>query len=169
MMSKATAIRSVTIAALALTACRAGPSVATACGSGPDYCTDDPRIAPALAAKKQALRREGYPDRLVGLLDIGVQCVARIRQEPDGFRLIDVAADGSKTDQNWDEDEERVARGRLGSGASVRYWIVNARRAFTCDGQKPYDQRPDYVASDDARADTAIRCALRGGAPVCTR
>lgn len=30
MMSKATAIRSVTIAALALTACLAGPSVATA-------------------------------------------------------------------------------------------------------------------------------------------
>jgi hypothetical protein len=83
--------------------------------------------------------------------------------------VIDIAADGSKTDLNWDEDEEQVARGRLTSGASVRYWIVNSRRGFKCDGHKPYDQRPDYDAADDVSAETAIKCRLQGGAPVCTR
>lgn len=162
-------LKAIPFAALALMACLASPSAATACNSGPDYCTDDPRIAAALAAKKQALKNDGYPDRLVGLLDLGVQCVARIRDEPDGFRVIDIAADGSKTDLNWDEDEEQVARGRLTSGASVRYWIVNSRRGFRCDGQKPYDQRPDYDAAANVSSETAIKCRLQGGAPVCTR
>lgn len=162
-------LKAMTFATFASMVCLAGPSAATACNSGPDYCTDDPRITPALAAKKQALKKQGYPDRLVGLLDLGVQCVARIREEPDGFRVIDVAANGSNTDLNWDADEEQVAKGRLTSGASVRYWIVNARRGFKCDGQKPYDQRPDYDAADDVSAETAIKCRLQDGAPVCTR
>jgi hypothetical protein len=70
---------------------------ARACNSGPDFCTDDPRIPAALTAKKRNLADHGYAARLVGLLDIGVQCVARIEREPDGFRLIDVRDDSHLT------------------------------------------------------------------------
>lgn len=140
------ASRRVGAALLALLAVVAGGSAALACNAGPDYCTDDARIGAALTAKKQGLKHQGYPDRLIGLLDIGVQCVARIRDEPDGFRLIDVAADGSKADLNWDDDEERIAKGNLTSGKSVRYWIVNARHAFSCDGQPSFDQQRDWSA-----------------------
>ena len=122
-----------------------------------------------MTAKKQDLKRQGYPDRLLGLLDIGVQCVARIRDEPNGFRLIDVAADGSKTDLNWDDDEERIAKGNLTSGKSARYWIVNARHAFSCDGQPPFDQQSDYDATDDVNADGAIKCMSQAGGARCTR
>ncbi len=155
-------------AALALLAVFASGSQAFACNSGPDFCTDDSRIPSALVAKKQALKKQGYPDRLVSLIDRGVQCVARIREEPDGFHVIDVGTDGSKNDLSWDADEERIAKGNLTSGASVRYWIVNLRHAFTCDGQKPFNEQPDYDAADDVNANGAIKCELQGGAVSCT-
>jgi len=44
------------------------------CSSGPDWCTDDPRIPATLKEKKERLSKE-YPDYLVALLDLGVQCV----------------------------------------------------------------------------------------------
>jgi hypothetical protein len=156
-------------AALALTAGLACASGARACNAGPDYCADDPRVPAALAAKKQELKRQGYPDRLIGLLDLGVQCVARIRTEPANFRIIDVAADGSFPEVNWDDDEERIAKANLLSGKSKRYWIVNARRAFSCAGQKPFDQQPDYNPADDVNADGAIKCTAQGQTVKCTR
>lgn len=144
-------------------------SAARACDAGPNYCTDDPRIPAALAAKKQELIQQGYPTRLVNLLDIGVQCVARIDTEPSGFRVIDVAADGSKTDVPWDVDEERIAMNNLTSGRSVRYWIVNSRHAFSCAGQLPFDQQSDYVAADDLNSSAAIECTLNDGSARCSR
>ncbi len=155
--------------ASAVLAAALSTSVARACDAGPNYCTDDPRIPSALAAKKQDLVRQGYPSRLVGLLDIGVQCVARIETEPGGFRLIDVASDGSKTDVSWDDDEERIAKDNLTSGRSVRYWIVNSRRAFSCYGQPPYNQQSDYVATDDLNSNAAIKCTLQGRGVNCSR
>lgn len=125
------------------------------------------RIPSALAAKKHDLTRQGYPSRLVGLLDIGVQSVPRIETEPSGFRVIDVAADGSKTDVNWDDDEERIARDNLTSDRSVRYWIVNSRHAFSCAGLPPYDQQSDYIATDDLNSDAAI--TPQGGGVQCSR
>lgn len=142
-----------------LMVCLSAPEAEAACNSGPDYCTDDPRIPSLLAEKKERLSRD-YPQRLVGLLDRGVQCVARVRQSPDSFHILEFEADGDSLSIPWNEDAERIAKERMAGGVVSHYWIVNARRAFQCDGEKPYDQRLDYVRSDDVNSKLAIRCAL---------
>ncbi|CDZ54447.1 hypothetical protein [Neorhizobium galegae] len=132
------------------------PSVANACDSGPDYCTDDPRIPGKLAAKKATLSAD-YPSRLVALLDRGVQCVARIEQSPEGFSLV-VVKNGGIDVLQWDQSNEDATKAELSAGSVKRYWIVNARRAFACDGQPSYDKQPDYDAADDVNASLALKC-----------
>jgi hypothetical protein len=128
-----------------------------ACESGPDWCTDDDRIPAMLAEKKTRLAKE-YPTRLVALLDRGTQCVARIRTSPDGFSIIDVEPDKDTLSQSWAEDVENVSKGRLARGEITHYWLVHARRAFSCDGEPNYDERSDYIADEDVNADFAIKC-----------
>src|SRR5271170_4966786 len=91
----------VTIGLASLFASAATPARAM-CNSGPDYCTDDPRIPGELAAKKERLSGE-YPPRLIGLLDRGVQCIARIETAPDGFSMVLIKADGSIEVIAWDQ------------------------------------------------------------------
>lgn len=134
-----------------------------ACNSGPDFCTDDPRIPLLLAEKKEQLALE-YPERLVALLDRGVQCVARIQRSPDGFSIVEVEPNGNSLSIGWAEDTEEVVKRRLNNGSISHYWLVNARRAFQCEGEEPYDERPDYVPGEDVNASLAIRC---GGDPAC--
>ncbi|MER9442024.1 hypothetical protein NKI79_11480 [Mesorhizobium sp. M0340] len=150
---------------LALTAAVFLVSVTTlkgayACNSGPDYCTDDPRIPRALADKKAQLAKD-YPDRLVALLDLGVQCVARIQQSPDGFSLV-IVKDGSVDTLSWDQDNENAAKAEIAAGTVKRFWIVNSRRAFSCDGQPSYDVQPDYDSADDVNTSLAIKCDNTG-------
>ncbi|MGO7394579.1 hypothetical protein ACCS62_28450 [Rhizobium ruizarguesonis] len=135
-------------------------TAALACSGGPDYCTDDPRIPATLAAKKVALSSE-YPSRLVSLLDRGVQCVARIEQSPDGFSLVIVKDDGIDVLQ-WDQSNEDATKAELSAGTVKRYWIVNSRHAFSCNGQPSYDKQADYDAADDVNASLALKC-VRGG------
>ena len=135
-------------------------TAAHACNSGPDYCSDDSRIPGKLAAKKAALSAE-YPPRLVSLLDRGVQCVARIEQSPDGFSLVVVKNDGIDVLQ-WDQDNEDATKAELSAGSVKRYWIVNSRHAFSCDGQPSYDKQADYDAADDVNASLALKC-VKGG------
>src|ERR1700722_1716718 len=127
------------------------------CACGPDFCQDDTRVAAALSAKKNALTRDGYPPRLVSLLDVGDQCYARITRSPDIFTMLIVAPNGDTTTVAWSSDDERIANANLVSGKIKRYWIFNARDAFSCCGQKPYQQRPDYDADDDVNTSTAIK------------
>jgi hypothetical protein len=143
--------------------------IAVACDAGPDSCTDDPRISAARAGKKQSLVNNPYPARLMGLVDIGLQYVARIDREPDGFTLIDVQSPSHTTSIGWPDDEENIAKKHLLDGSSVRYWIVNARHAFSRDGRPPFNQQRDYDATDDVNASGAIKCVLQGGATVCSR
>jgi hypothetical protein len=131
-----------------------------ACGSGPDYCTDDPRISSKLAAKKQSLAAD-YPARLISLLDRGVQCVARIEQSPDGFSLV-VVNNGGIDVLAWDQDNENATKAEVLAGSVKRYWIVNSRHAFSCDGQAKYDKQPDYDQTDDVNASLAIKCTAGG-------
>ncbi|QJX09994.1 hypothetical protein [Rhizobium brockwellii] len=133
---------------------------AAACGSGPDYCTDDPRIPAKLASKKNALAGE-YPTRLISLLDRGVQCVARIQQSPNGFSLV-IVKKGQIDVLAWDEDNETATKAEMAAGTVDHYWIVNSRRAFSCDGQASYDQQPDYVAADDVNSSLALKCGNGG-------
>lgn len=137
-------------------------STARACDPGPDYSTDDPSIPATLSANKKYLKQQGYPDKLIGLPHVSAQCVARIRMEPDGFHLIDVAANDTITSLRWDEDQERVARKRLQDRGSVRYGTVSSRRTFLCYIQPPYDQQDDCVASDDLNSSGAIKKRFAG-------
>lgn len=130
------------------------------CGSGPDFCTDDPRIPGMLADKKKELAKE-YPERLVALVDRGVQCVARITGSPDGFTMV-VVKEGSIDTVTWDQDNEDAGKAEIASGAVKRFWIVNSRRAFSCDGQPSYDQQDDYDAVDDVNTSLAIKCGDGG-------
>jgi len=139
------------------------------CDCGPDFCQDDARIAAALKAKKQSLAAAGYPDRLVGLLDVGQQCVARITRSPDAFTMLLVESPGHSTTFPWSADDEARARRKVLSGELARYWIYNARNAFSCCKQKKYDAQPDYNATDDVSAATAIKCVKSGADVSCTR
>lgn len=142
---------------LILLAASSGPSLA--CDSGPDFCTDDPRIGPALAAKKAELLKY-YPQRLVDLLDRGVQCVARIERSPDAFSLVIVSKDMTQS-VSWSAEDEQLAKDKLGKDVK-RFWIVNTRRAFSCDGQPPYNEQADYDSVDDVNASLAIKCEAGG-------
>lgn len=133
---------------------------AHACGSGPDFCTDDPRIPVKLAEKKNALSGD-YPKRLLALLDRGVQCVARIEQSPDGFSLL-IIKDGGIDVMAWDQSNEDATKKELSAGAVKRYWVVNSRHAFSCDGQPSFDKQADYDATDDVNISLALKC-VKGG------
>ena len=135
-------------------------SQAAACNMGPDYCTDDPRIPKMLADKKSSLAKD-YPARLVALLDRGVQCVARIQQSPDAFTMVVVKNGGIDT-VGWDQDNEDAGKKEIASGEVERFWIVNSRRAFSCEGQPSYDQQSDYNAADDVNTSLAIKCDSGG-------
>ncbi len=84
MMTKTTSLSIRAAAVLAAIVSQLNVGSAFACNSGPDFCTNDPRIPAALEAKKKAMLKE-YPSRLVALLDRGVQCIARIERSPDIF------------------------------------------------------------------------------------
>ena len=131
-----------------------------ACDSGPDFCTDDPRIPAALEEKKARLLNE-YPERLVNLLDLGVQCIARIERSPDGFSLVIVDTNAT-TSLTWSQDNEDASKAQMAAGDVKRFWIVNARHAFSCDGQPPYNEQADYDSVDDLNTSLAIKCGEGG-------
>jgi hypothetical protein len=101
------------------------------------------RFARELSSKKEKLSQE-YPPRLMALLDRGVQCVARIETEPDGFSMVIIKADGGIDVIAWDQDNENATKAEILAGTVARVWIVNSRRAFSCDGQPSYNLQSDY-------------------------
>jgi hypothetical protein len=131
---------------------------AQACNNcGPDFCQTDSRIAAKLAAKKRELSRE-YPANLVALLDRGQQCVARIERSPDIFTMWIVNADNNKETVPWSAQNQANAMAKVRSGELKRFWIYNAKRAFSCCGQPPYNEMNDYDKEDDVNTTTAIKC-----------
>lgn len=150
-----------------LTACaivlgQAVTSVAAQCQCGPDFCQSDPRVGLALQAKKAALESDGYPERLISLIDVGDQCVARIRRSPDIFTMWLVFADGTKQTVPWSQEDESRAKQDVEDGILRRFWIYSTSRAFSCCGEPSYDRRSDYDAEDDVNTSTAILCKKGG-------
>lgn len=141
------------------------PDPARACSTGPDFCTDDPRI-PDLLAQKKARLASAYPAEFIALLDLGAQCVARIERSPDVFSLMMIDKDGTLVILQWDADNQRAANGKLASGDMARYWIIHTRHAFSCDGEVSYTDRADYDAVDDVNASLAIACREATDCPV---
>lgn len=141
------------------------PQLAAACDTGPDYCTDDPRIAELLADKKASLLQE-YPANFVELIDIGAQCVARINQSPDAFTLMTVGTDGSTYAAEWTKDSQMAANDQIKDNTLKEYWIFNTRQAFKCAGDPNYADRPDYDKQLDLNTSFAIRCNSPTTCPV---
>ena len=142
------------------------PGASAQCGAGPDFCQDDPRIARALERKKATLRRE-YPERLVALLDIGPQCLARIERSPDVFTLVLVRPNGDWSTFPWSEEDETRAKNQLADGQLARYWIVHAQSAFACHGERPAEERPDWRATEKVSASRAILCERTADRTTC--
>ena len=135
----------------------AGSSLAdSACG--PLYCQNDPHFSDALQAKKSAMSRAGYPNRLIVLLDEGGQCFVCVGSgSPDIFSLLPV--DGNVLNLvPWDENNERIAKARLGADEIKSYYIYNTRKACTCCGEPKAEQRSDCNSELDLNRDTAIKC-----------
>ncbi|MER2252885.1 hypothetical protein ABS772_23480 [Methylorubrum podarium] len=141
---------------LAATAIQTAPAMA-ACACGPDFCTDDPRTDALLAKKKAVLARE-YPVRLVALLYRGPQCVARVTRSPDIFTILVVQNNNAKETVPWSAENQKNVTVKVKAGELSRFWIYNARRAFSCCGEPSYDKMSDYDREDDVNASRAIRC-----------
>lgn len=152
------------IAAFFATLMFVSPKAQAACNCGPDFCQDDARIGPLLTEKKAELGKE-YPQRLINLLDIGSQCVARVERSPDAFTMWIVNADNSKGTILWSQENEDKAKAKIAAGEVKRFWIFNARESFACCKEKKPEERPDWNEEDELNTDAAILCDRNG----CTK
>lgn len=137
------------------------------CDAGPDFCKDTPEYRLALAAKKARLTGDGYPDKLVSLLDLDGRCVAAVERGPDGFSIQSIEKDGSSSKSEWSTDQESAIRRGVEDGTYLEYFKLNSSRAFQCHGDPAYGARDDWNARLDLNTDLAIRCALSSGVVVC--
>ncbi|SRR5258708_6429880 len=133
---------------------------------GPDFCLNDPRYPPALAAKKANMRTAGYPDDLIRLLDRDAACVARVRTAPDTFTILSVES-GRNSTIPWDANEERIANQQLLDGRTLAYYKFNVRRAFKCCNQLAPEDRPDWDGDLGLSRSLAIKCTKQGAAVQC--
>ena len=150
-------VRSVVLVAMvAMLSLAAKPALAECPPCGPDYCKSDPRFAPLLAKKKQRLTADGYPERLLKLLDKDGECVARVERSPDVFTLQIVAPNGDWETLPWTEGDEALAKKKVADGSLKAYYIFNARHAFSCCNEPKYSDRPDYIKGLDLNSEMAI-------------
>jgi hypothetical protein len=133
---------------------------------GPNYCLNDPRYPPALAAKKAAMERQRFPPDLIALIDKDGACFARVEQAPVTF-FIRTVAPNQKLTFEWSPRDEEIARTDLLSGAIRAYYKFNVPRAFACCRQPHYDARPDYDADLDLNRSLVIECKKAGTAVQC--
>jgi hypothetical protein len=135
------------------------PVAAAECSCGPLYCLNDPDFPKVIQEKKKALRKEGFPDRYIALLDRQGQCPACITNAPDGFSIILVYAQGDAVvTKEWDEDSERIAKEHLATGTLKEYLIVNSTRVCTCCGQPTDNDRGDFDRALNLNRSAAISC-----------
>ena len=103
------------------------------CSCGPDLCLKDPRYPPKLAKKKADLKRAGFPDDLIALLDRDGKSVMAINQTPDSFRILLVAPNGDNNSNEWTQHDEDKARKDLLDGKLKVYYKHNVRKVFPAD------------------------------------
>jgi hypothetical protein len=125
---------------------------------GPLYCLDTPEYQATLAQKKAALTRQGYPARLVALVEKIDHCKGCIDTSPDGFSLFTVGLDGSILIKAWTSDDEGVAAKAVANGTSKSCYVIFSRRACAGCKQPKYMDRSDYDASLDLNKKATITC-----------
>jgi hypothetical protein len=133
---------------------------------GPNYCLNDPRYGPALAAKKAAMERQRLPADLIALMDKDGACFARVEQAPVTF-FIRTVAPNEKLTFEWSQRDEEIARQDLLSGKIRGYYKFNVARAFACCQQPRYDARSDYDSDLDLNRSLVIECKKAGTAVQC--
>jgi len=133
---------------------------------GPNYCLNDPRYAPALATKKAAMARQGFPPELIALMNKDGACLARVEQAPVTF-FIRTVAPNEKLTFEWSQRDEGIAKKDLLSGTIRAYYKFNVARAFACCQQPRYDARSDYDSDLDLNQSLVIECKKAGTAVQC--
>lgn len=133
---------------------------------GPNYCLNDPRYAPALAAKKAEMERQRLPADLVALMDKDGPCVARVEQAPVNFFIRTIAPNERLTFE-WSPRDEQIAQNDLISGRIRAYYKFNVPRSFACCQQSRYDARRDYDSDLDLNRSLVLECKNAGGAVQC--
>ncbi len=137
------------------------------CDCGPDVCLNDPRYPPKVAKKKADLRKAGFPDDLVALLDRDGKCVMAIDQSPDAFRLLLVEPNGNNSSISWTQQDEDLARKEILDGRLKEYYKNNVRKVFACCKEPKAEDRNDWDSSLSLSRNLSIRCAKANGNIVC--
>jgi hypothetical protein len=113
---------------------------------GPRFCTGDPDADRAREWKKQRLHEDGYPDRLVELVDRIPACVGCIVDAPDGFQ-VRVVRKGGQVSLPWTREVEKEARDDLRAGRARVVCLVNSARACACCNEPASAERDDWDKS----------------------
>lgn len=135
---------------------------------GPDLCLNDPRFGNKLSTKKAAMKRDGFPDELISLLDRDGKCVMAIDQSPDIFTILLVDKNG--TDSRtvpWTAYDEELAKQEILRGEIGSYYKYNTRVALACCNEPKAQDRPDWDKALGLSKNLAIHCAKSGGAVQC--
>lgn len=130
----------------------------------PDRDRRNPALERAKEAKKADLRRRGYPERFMKLID-QEQCIACVREASDAFHIMIVYKDNAfapkdpKTGRpwthisfNWDPESELIAREKTKDGTIKGFYILNTtkRDCRCCPDIDPDKTRPeDYSDWDE--------------------
>ena len=136
------------------------------CPCGPDYCPADARYTRTMKDRKDALRKEGYPEKLLALLDKNGKCYAQISTAPEKFTIRLIYPD-AKTNFPWTQHDEDLARKEVLSGAIKAYYMFNVEKAFKCCGEPSYSARKDWDPDLDLNRDLVIGCIKSGSDVAC--
>jgi hypothetical protein len=136
------------------------------CPCGPNYCQDDPRYTKAMAAKKASLKKDGYPDKLLALLDKDGKCYQQVTTSPSKFTIRLIYSDQQKNFP-WTQQDEDLARKEVLRGEIKAFYMFNVDKAFNCCGEPDYRHRPDWDSNLDLNRDLSIGCTKSGAAVVC--
>src|SRR5262245_25791649 len=136
----------------------------------PDRDRRNPALEQAKEAKKAELRRAGYPERFMKLID-REECIACVRQASDSFHIMIVYNDnayapkdpktGNKwthVSTNWDPASELIAREKIKDGTIKGYYISNTlKRDCKCCPEIDDNRHPEDYSdwNEDLGANTS--------------
>jgi hypothetical protein len=136
----------------------------------PDRDRRNPNLEQAKEAKKAELRRAGYPERFMKLID-QEQCIACVREASDAFHIMIVYNDNAyaptdpKTGKRWthistgwDPESELIAREKTKDGTIKGYYISNTlKRDCKCCPEIDDNRQPEDYSdwNEDLQANTS--------------
>jgi hypothetical protein len=137
------------------------------CDCGPDVCLNDPRYPPKVAKKKSDLKRAGFPDELVALIDRDGKCVMAVDQGPDTFHILLVQSNGDNRTIPWTQHDEDIAKREILDGTIKEYYKNNVRKVFACCKEPKAEQRADWNSDLSLSRDLSIHCSKQGNNVSC--